>query len=199
MSDTRAFEAMMHAYQDMVFGTALRILGNQADAEDISQEVFLRAYERFDDLHETPTVGGWLKTVTRNLCLNHLRRHRSRWRLFSELGDGGDQGDELPQNLAVADVPATHEATDDWTLIDEALQKLPTEQRVPLVLFHLEELTYEDIASQLGVSLSKVKTDIYRGRLGLRKRLHSRRSDLGINANPPPVETAKTPTFSQTT
>src|SRR5881396_587059 len=85
MIDSQQFEAFMKAYQNMVFSTAVRLLGNQAEAEDVSQEVFLKAYERYDELKDSPTVGGWLKTVTRNLCLNHLSRYRARWRFFSEM------------------------------------------------------------------------------------------------------------------
>src|SRR5437867_12126150 len=85
MTDTHQFEAFMKAYQDMVFTTAVRLLGNEAEAEDISQEVFLKAYERYGSLSQSPTAGGWLKTVTRNLCLNHLSRYRARWRFFSEM------------------------------------------------------------------------------------------------------------------
>jgi len=181
MSDTQAFEAMMSAYQDMVYGTAVRLLGSEADAEDISQEVFLRAYERFDDLQGSPTVGGWLKTVTRHLCLNHLQRYRSRWRLFSEVASANDEEAALETFDAATEIVGSSPGTgDDWVLIETALGKLPDEQRVPLVLFHLEGLAYEDIAHQLGVSLSKVKTDIYRGRLALRRLLQSRRSDLGL-------------------
>src|SRR5512132_1066678 len=84
MTDTHQFEVFMRAYQDMVYTTAVRLLGNEAEAEDISQEVFLKAYERCSDLSKSTTVGGWLKTVTRNLCLNHLSRYRARWRFFSE-------------------------------------------------------------------------------------------------------------------
>ena len=75
----------MRAYQDMVFSTAVRLTSNPAQAEDISQEVFLRAYESFDNLRSSPKAGGWLKTVATNLTLNHLTRHRKRWRLFSEV------------------------------------------------------------------------------------------------------------------
>ncbi len=57
----------MRAYQDMVFSTASRLAGNDAQAEDIAQEVFLRAYEHFADLRTSETAGGWLKTVTTNL------------------------------------------------------------------------------------------------------------------------------------
>ena len=83
MTDPEQFEAFVKAYQDMVFATAVRLLANEAEAEDVAQEVFLKAYARFGELQTSPTPGGWLKTVTRNLCLNHLSRYRARWRFFS--------------------------------------------------------------------------------------------------------------------
>ena len=67
----------MRAYQDMVFSTAARLTGNDAHAEDIAQEVFVRAYENFDHLRSSPTAGRWLKTVATNLALNHLSRYRT--------------------------------------------------------------------------------------------------------------------------
>ena len=73
----------MRAYQDMVYSTAARISGSETQAEDIAQEVFIRAYEHFSDLRDSVTAGGWLKTVTTNLTLNYLSRYRKRWRLFS--------------------------------------------------------------------------------------------------------------------
>lgn len=76
MDDLQQFEAFMRAYQDMVFGTAVRLLGDVAEAQDIAQEVFLKAFERFGEIGRSPTAGGWLKTVTRNLALNHLTRYR---------------------------------------------------------------------------------------------------------------------------
>ena len=96
MTDAQQFEAFLHNYQNMVFSTAMRLLANQSDAEDITQEVFLRAFERFDDLRHSPTVGGWLKTVARNLSLNHLSRYRSRWTFFSDLFRGPEEDDEQP-------------------------------------------------------------------------------------------------------
>src|SRR5438067_7763045 len=85
MTDPDPFEVFVRRYQDMVFATAVRLLGNQAEAEDVAQTVFLRAFQRFDQIGSSPAAGGWLKTVARNTCLNHLSRYRSRWRLFSEL------------------------------------------------------------------------------------------------------------------
>ncbi len=169
------FEDFMRAYQDMVFSTALRLVGSEAEAEDISQEVFLKAYERYDELSLSPTVGGWLKTVARNLALNHLSRYRSRWRFFSEMAPAEEEAGDFAADLPAAD---THDKTvdsgDQRQLLETVLQKLPASQRVPLVLYHFEELSYEEIAASLRISLGKVKTDIRRGREALRQKLNLR-------------------------
>jgi RNA polymerase sigma-70 factor (ECF subfamily) len=172
MTDPEPFEAFMRNYQNMVFSTAMRLVANQAEAEDIAQEVFLKAYERFDDLHDSPTVGGWLKTVATNMSLNHLSRYRSRWSFFSELFGGRGEEDEREPDFAAPDnVEEDLAKADRRVLVEQALQKLPASQRVPLVLYHLEDLSYEEIAAKLRVSLGKVKTDIFRGRGALRGKL----------------------------
>ena len=169
----------MRAYQDMVYTTAVRLLGNEAEAEDISQEVFLKAYERYDDLSKSPTVGGWLKTVTRNLCLNHLTRYRARWRFFSEFSLEQKDDDREIEFAAPDTFEQDLETKDNRRLLESALQKLPATQRVPLVLYHFEDLGYEEIAAKLRISLGKVKTDIFRGREALRKKL---RMEFGANS-----------------
>jgi RNA polymerase sigma-70 factor (ECF subfamily) len=172
MTEAQQFEAFLHNYQNMVFSTAMRLLANQAEAEDISQEVFLRAYERFAELRESPTAGGWLKTVATNLSLNHLSRYRARWSFFSDMVRSGEGDDEQEMEFAATD--DTHEAiaaADRREIVERALQSLPGPQRVPLVLYHLEGLQYDEIAEKLGVSLGKVKTDIFRGREALRRKL----------------------------
>ena len=167
------FEGFMRDYQNMVFSTAMRLLANQAEAEDICQEVFLKAHQHFDRLQDNPSAGGWLKTVATHLSLNHLSRYRARWSFFSDLLPAHrDDPEEAELNFAAADsVEADIERADRCALVEQALQKLPTSQRVPLVLYHLEDLSYEEIAEKLGVSLGKVKTDIFRGREALRKKL----------------------------
>lgn len=171
MTEQTDFETFMRAYQNMVFSTAARLLGNDAEAEDIAQEVFLKAFERFQDLSKSPTVGGWLKTVTTNLCLNHLTRYRARWRFFSELVSRDHEDDATLEFPAQDNLSEKIDEADYRRLLEQALQKLPTAQRVPLVLFHFESLSYEEIAAKLKISLSKVKTDIFRGREALRKKL----------------------------
>ena len=177
--DSAEFMTFMRAYQDMVFSTAARLTGNDAQAEDISQEVFMRAYEHFSELRTSPMAGGWLKTVTTHLALNYLTRYRKRWRLFSELTDG----DRAIEDVATAST-AGWEAPDSMLaelsadqrrlLVDDALRQLPSHQRLALVLYHFEDLSYQDIADKLHVSLSKIKTDIRRARAALLSILNSR-------------------------
>jgi len=172
MTDSQQFEAFMRAYQNMVFSTAIRLLSNSAEAEDVSQEVFLKAYERYAELKESPTVGGWLKTVTRNLCLNHLSRYRARWRFFSEMAPDREDDEGASPEWAAPDTHEQQVATDDHRqLLEAVLQRLPPAQRVPVVLYHFEEMSYEELAAKLRISLSKVKTDIHRGREALRRKL----------------------------
>jgi RNA polymerase sigma-70 factor (ECF subfamily) len=172
MNQTENFEQFMRNYQNMVFSTAFRLTANEAEAKDISQEVFLKAYERFAELQHSPTVGGWLKTVTTNLCLNHITRYRRRWTFFSELVSDDSEHDQPAFEIAAPETTgdSLNEA-DQRRILEEALFKLPPAQRVPLVLFHFENKSYEEIAALLKISLSKVKTDIFRGREALKRKL----------------------------
>lgn len=171
MTDTQQFETFMRNYQNMVFSTSLRLVASESDAQDIAQEVFLKAYERFDELKDSPTVGGWLKTVATNLSLNHLSRYRGRWRFFSEMFNRED-GDDFTLEIPAAESTSDHmNEADQRQILEEALRRLPAGQRAPLVLYHYEGKSYEEIALLTNCSLSKVKTDIFRAREALRKRL----------------------------
>ncbi len=169
----------MHSHQDMVFSTAMRLLADDAQAQDVTQEVFLKAYEQFGHLRDSPSRAGWLKTVATNMSLNHLTRYRKRWRLFSDMHreHAGDDDRE-----AALDFPVPDTLLDDLSagerqrMIEAAISGLPEHQRVPLVLFHFEELSYADIAGRLKVSLAKVKIDILRGRMALAKSLPQARN-----------------------
>jgi RNA polymerase sigma-70 factor (ECF subfamily) len=158
------FAAFMRAYQDMVYSTAVRLTASDAHAEDIAQEVFLKAYAQF----------AMLRTVATNLSLNHLSRYRKRWRFFSELANEDESGETIDLLLRpdrardglLEDLAAGHRAA----RIEAHLAALPDHQRVPIVLFHFEGLPYEDIAALLGVSIAKLKTDLHRGRAELARR-----------------------------
>ncbi len=157
----------MRAYQDMVFSTAARLAGNDAQAQDIAQEVFIRAYQHFGELRGSQTAGGWLKTVTTNLTLNYLTRYRKRWRFLSDFQVEGEEPAPELEWEAPDTLQSDLSAEQRRALIDDALRRLPDHQRIPLVLYHFENLTYEEIAGRLRVSLSKIKTDIRRARVAM--------------------------------
>jgi RNA polymerase sigma-70 factor, ECF subfamily len=173
MNPSATFEAIVSAHQNAVYSLAVRLLGSETEAQDIAQEVFLRAYQHFNEIVNSPSLGGWLRTVTRNLCLNHLSRYRFRWRFFSELTNE-DESESSPENWASSSTPeADPDVADRRQMVQRALQQLPQAQRVALVLYHYENMNYSEIATRLGISLSKVKMDIFRGRIALRRQLRN--------------------------
>ena len=167
----------MRDYQDMVFATARRLTASETAAQDITQDVFLKAWEHFDDLRAPVGAGGWLKTVTLRLSLNHLSRYRRRWRFFSELLPANTSDDDVADGevqFAVATLDTVFAQLADAQRderVRAALTRLPDAQRIPLVLFHYEERSYQQIADDLEVSVAKVKTDILRGRIALAQHL----------------------------
>ena len=163
MTDASAFEAFVRRFQDMVYATAMRLLGNPAEAEDVAQTVFLKAFQRFEQIGPSEAAAGWLRTTTRHECLNHLSRYRARWRSLDDSVQTGSA------TLLGSRPDTDFEHAETQARLEQAIRSLPDHQRVPLVLFHFDELSYHEIAQILGVSLGKVKTDIHRGREALKR------------------------------
>lgn len=167
-ADPAEFTTFMRAHQDRVFSTAARLTGSDAQAEDIAQETFVKAYERFEELRGNPAAGGWLKTVATNLAINHWNRYRRRWRFFGDFGSDREEPGAAPPDPPAAETPIDDVLADErCAAVEEALRRLPAHQRIPLVLFHYEDLSYDEIAVRLSCSLAKVKTDIRRARSAL--------------------------------
>ena len=171
MTDIEHFEVFMRNYQDMVYSTAVRLLGNETDAQDIAQTVFLKAYDFFGSLAQSKTAGGWLKTVTTNLCLNHLTRYRARWRFFSELRRDEDDADFLESVPAPDTMTPDLDESDDRRLLETALHKLPEAQRMAIVLRRYDDISYEEIGEILDLSVPAVKSVLFRARTELREKL----------------------------
>ena len=172
MNGILKFEDLMRDYETVVFGAAVRLLGNEIDAQDIRQEVFLKAYQWIGVLQRSPaSAGAWLMTVTRNLCLNHLSRYRARWCFFSEMLRDGEETLMGPDFAAPDNTRKRLDQTERRLLLEAALRQLPPSQRRPLLLYHFEDHSYAEITVKLGVSLAKLKMDLHRGRKALRNSL----------------------------
>lgn len=170
MNTTSEFECFLREHERAVYGTALQMLGSPTEAEDVAQEVFLRAHEHFIELKEWASPGGWLRTVTRNYCLNLLRT-RGRCRLFSEFERDSVEWSMEELLASHGDVERSVAGRSVRQLLERVMQRLPLAQRVPLTLFHFEERSYEEIARRLKIPMAKVKTDIFRARRTLRRLL----------------------------
>jgi RNA polymerase sigma factor (sigma-70 family) len=166
------WEDIVRAHSTRVYRLAYRLTGNPHDAEDLTQEVFVRVFRSLSSY--TPgTFEGWLHRITTNLFLDSARR-KQRIR-FEGLAD------EMAHRLPGSE-PTPAQAFDDTHLDDDvqaALKALPPEYRAAVVLCDIEGFSYEEIAATLGVKLGTVRSRIHRGRAQLRSALEHRRPAPG--------------------
>lgn len=152
--DVGAFESLYDEYHRLVYGVALRMLGDAASAEDVTQAVFLKVWSS-PGLFRGGNFAAWIVRVSRNRCLDVLRSRASHQE--SELPES------LPETEAIEDVAFAHL---NATLVRSALAALPPEQREPIELGFFAGVTHEEIAKRIGAPLGTIKTRI---RSGLRK------------------------------
>lgn len=161
------WEEIVSTHSGRVYRLAYRLTGNQHDAEDLTQEVFVRVFRSLSTY--TPgTFEGWLHRITTNLFLDMVRR-KQRIR-FDALGD--DAAERLPSRE-----PTPQQIFNDAHFdadVQQALDTLAPEFRAAVVLCDIEGLSYEEIAATLGVKLGTVRSRIHRGRSQLRKALAHR-------------------------
>jgi len=162
------WDEVVREHSARVYRLAYRLTGNTHDAEDLTQEVFVRVFRSLDSY--TPgTFEGWLHRITTNLFLDMARRRqRIRFEGLAEETAGRLSGDE-PTPAQAFD--ARHFDSD----VQDALRALAPEYRAAVVLCDIEGLSYEEIASTLGVKLGTVRSRIHRGRAQLRGALEHRR------------------------
>jgi RNA polymerase sigma-70 factor (ECF subfamily) len=173
--DGDAFEALVRKYQTWVFTLAYRMLGNRADAEEMAQEIFLKAFRGLKRFERKSAFSTWLYSIATNHCLNELesRRRRPRPReLNGPVGKGGNPGSLLDQ---VADpTPGADrdlEGVELRRLIQEQLLRLTPEHRSILVLRDVQGLAYEEIGLILGLEPGTVRSRLHRARMELKERL----------------------------
>lgn len=168
--DSGAFELLVQRYQDRVLGNCRYLTGSREDADDMAQEVFVKAFFALSRFEGRSSFQTWLWRIKVNHCLNHLRRSR-RERTIDIEAPGLDR---VPELQVEATAHRALQTELDRELIDRTLDTLPDTLRVPLLLRDLDGLSYQEIANDLELSLSAVKMRIKRGREEFRHRYDER-------------------------
>jgi len=180
--DSGAWAEMVRTHQKRVYGLCYRFTGNAADAEDLTQDVFLKIYSNlssFDAARGSLCV--WITTMTRNLLVDNFRRTRNH-RATSSLDEGWDASEELRPTDRLADSgPSPHETAvrkELARMVQGALTKVSVELREAVILRDLQDLDYKEIAQVLGIPEGTVKSRISRGRAELARLLERNQREV---------------------
>ncbi len=180
--DSGAWAELVRTHHRRVYGLCYRFTGSPADAEDLTQDVFLKVYSNlasFDTGRGSLQV--WITTMTRNLLVDNFRRTRNQ-RATSSLDDGWESAEELkPVDRLTARGPSPHESAAQKELakmVQDALARVSVELREAVILRDLQDLDYKEIAQVLGIPEGTVKSRISRGRAELARLLERNKREV---------------------
>src|SRR5881628_1473544 len=167
--DRAAFEELIERHHALVAGTVARMLGSNSDVEDIAQQVFIRVWKSAGRYVPRAKFTTWLLKITRNLVFNEMRRTKRRAHVPLQ-SEPGAEDPPVKDEMNLAPDASLLESELQRT-IEEAIMQLPESQRMALVLRRYEQLSYEQIAEVLDLSVPAVKSVLFRARTELRSRL----------------------------
>ncbi|MES2389415.1 MAG: RNA polymerase sigma factor [Bacteroidota bacterium] len=172
-AESKGFKELMRAYGRMVYNTALSIVQYPPDAEDISQEVFITVFKNISSFKGESKLSTWLYRITTTKSLEHLRKRRRKKRFgfmqsLSELFGGGTSAFEPVEFVHPG---LSLENKERAAILFAAINQLPEQQKVAFILFETEQLSYQDIAESMNISVSAVESLMFRARARLRKLL----------------------------
>ena len=167
--DHAAFRELVERHQNAVIGTVAKMLGNPHDAEDISQQVFLRVWRNARHYRPDAKFTTYLFTITRNLVFNETRRRGRKKEVSSE--EREEAANQLIEENPNRRPDAELLQAELQQAVDKAIATLPESQRLAVVLRRYEQLSYEEIADVLKLSVSAVKSLLFRARTSLREAL----------------------------
>jgi len=161
--DGTAFDKLVYKYQELVFRLAYRIVGSDAEVEEIAQEVFLRAYRGIKKFRRDAAFSTWLTRITVNYCIKTLNGRKSKM-LFERLTSLISLSKEAAQHTTV-------EREEQRAMVRRALERLPPKHKAVIVLLYFEERSCEEIAEILDCSVGTVKSRLYHARQRLKELL----------------------------
>lgn len=178
--DQQAFAKLVEAYQRPVFNLTYRMLGNPQEAEDAAQETFLRAYASLDKYNPAHKFSTWLFSIANHHCIDRLRKRRVTWVSIDDNPVMQHMQADTPQPEGTA-LAGEHSAE-----VQQLLDQLEPEYRMPLILRYWEDYSYEEIAASLELSVAAVKSRLFRARQQIAKLYMEREA-----APTPPSETSR--------
>ena len=169
-----AFEALLDKYHNPIINFVYRFIGNKQESEDLAQEVFLRVYRSSQNYKPKAKFSTWIYRIAKNLVLNELRRRRTH--NVSSLDEMVSfEEEELPKQISNNKPSALVELEkkDLTVAVRKAIDSLPANQKMAVVLKRYDELPYVEIAKILGCSVSAVKSLLNRAKVSLKEKLSS--------------------------
>lgn len=160
--DTEAFGDLVQRYQKSVYNVCYRLLGEAGAAEDQAQEAFIRAYERLNQFDVDRPFGPWVRRVAANLCLNHLASERA-----ASVSLDDERDDPVLDSLAGpagVDPARAQDQAETAEALRAAINALPVHFRVVIELRHYQDLSYAEMATELNLPVSDVKSHLFRAR-----------------------------------
>jgi RNA polymerase sigma-70 factor (ECF subfamily) len=174
--DRDAFRILIERYEGMVFDLAHQYADTPADAEDLAQDAFTRAYQRIDDLRNPDRFSSWLYGIALNRCRDYAKNVRRETYAFSHT-DNHDNADALPNEHTAQDEALMAEERGEqlWAALDE----LSSTYATPFLLKYRDGLTYKAMSKRMDVSVSALKVRVHRARKKLRTLLEDRHAEYG--------------------
>ncbi len=169
--DRDAFKTIVETWQDMVFNTAVGILQNEEDAEDIAQEVFIQVFESIDTFKEESKLSTWIYRITVSKSLDHIRKKKTKKRFAFFKSLFKEEGKEMiePPDYLHPGIKLEHK--EDAEALFKAMAKLPANQKTAFVLNKIENLSYQEVGDIMELSSSAVDSLLQRARQNLKKDL----------------------------
>lgn len=164
--EAEAYGELVQRYQQSVFNVCYRMLAERRDAEDLTQETFMHAYQRLGSFDQERPFSPWIQRIATNLCLNHIKSLKP---VSVPLDDERDYRSETGE----ANLELKQQLSEDKVDIREAILELPPNYRAAIELRHYQEMSYLEISSQLNIPVSDVKSHLFRARKQLAKRINT--------------------------
>ena len=167
--DKEAFQALLAKYSNLVGSIAYNILGDVDIAADITQETFLKVYRNLQSLEDTRRFKGWLCSITRTTCVDHLRKERIKPVSLEKISEGGVE----PEGKIIGSIfgQTSVEVEEMREKVLTVINQLPRIYQQIILLRHLRRMTYKEMSDFLGLSAATIESRLYRARLMLKDKL----------------------------